>query len=173
MYVLVVRKLQTASTSPFGATMMLPVPFPNGPRDESVTGALHVLPLFTEACRPPDEGMKSTAEVDPFVETAMPPPLATNWGVLQVCATAIVAAAANATASTYVRRFSMVPPDRAKGFRNLTERLKLAGKAGRGERSGPIAIDDQIGGIHHGRDDVVSVRCCSVLAMTESLVVPA
>src|SRR5215475_6662515 len=112
MYVFVVRKLQTASTSPFGATIMLPVPFPNGPRDESVTGLLQLLPVFTEACNPPDGGIKSTAEVDPFVDTAMPPPLATNWGVLQVCAAAeIVAAAVSVITNTHVRKLSMVPPD--------------------------------------------------------------
>src|SRR5215470_1365598 len=111
MYVLLVRKLQTARTSPLGATMMLPVPFPKGPRDERVTGVLQLLPVFTEACSPPDGGMKSTAEVDPLVETAMPPPLATNWGVLQVWATAGRAAAAvSVMTNTHERKLSMVPP---------------------------------------------------------------
>jgi len=49
----------------------------------------------------------------------------------------------------------------------------LSVKPVEGERSGPIATDDQIGGIHHGRDDVVCDLWCSVLGMTESLVVPA
>src|SRR5215470_16246694 len=109
MYVLMIRKLQTARTSPLGATMMLPVPFPNGPKDERVTGVFQLLPVFTEACSPPDGGMKRTAEVDPFVDTAMPPPLATNCGVLQVCATAGSAAVAlSAMTNTHVRKLSMV-----------------------------------------------------------------
>jgi len=49
----------------------------------------------------------------------------------------------------------------------------LSVKPVEGERSGPIVTDDQIGGIHHGRDDVVCDLWCSVLAMTESSVVPA
>ena len=81
-------ELQTASTSPLGATLMFPVPTPKGRSVLSVTGVLHELPAFTEACRPPEGGMKSTAEVEPLVETAMPPPFATNCGVLQVCAKA-------------------------------------------------------------------------------------
>src|SRR5215469_9204651 len=86
MYVLVVRKLHTAKTSPFGATARLPVPPPKLSSEVSVTGVLHVLPVFTEAASPPDGGINRTADVLPLVATAMPPPFATNCGVLHVCA---------------------------------------------------------------------------------------
>lgn len=84
----VVRKLHTASTSPLGATAIFPAPLPKLPSEVSVTRVVQLLPVLTEACRPPDGGMNRTAEVLPLVATATPPPFAMNCGVLQVCATA-------------------------------------------------------------------------------------
>jgi hypothetical protein len=54
---------------------------------------------LTEACTPPERGVKMTAEVPaPLVETACPPPLATNTGELQVWAEARPAQARAVTA---------------------------------------------------------------------------
>src|SRR5262249_13308577 len=53
-----------------------------------MTGVLHVLPVLTEACRPPEGGMNSTADVLPLGATAIPKPLEINCGALKVCAPA-------------------------------------------------------------------------------------
>jgi short subunit dehydrogenase-like uncharacterized protein len=67
--------------------------------DVNVVGADQPLPVLTEACSPPERGVKMTAEVPtPLVETACPPPLATNTGELQVWAVAEPAQARAVTA---------------------------------------------------------------------------
>jgi hypothetical protein len=65
----------------------------------NVVAADQPLPVLTEACNPPERGVKITAEVPtPLVETACPPPLATNTGELQVWAVAEPAQARAVTA---------------------------------------------------------------------------
>src|SRR5882724_10298057 len=84
--VLVVPKSHTARTSPFGATAM----FAAAVADDKVTGLPHTPPDCTDACRPPESGVKMTADVPlPLVETAWPLPLATSCGELQVWAIAM------------------------------------------------------------------------------------
>jgi hypothetical protein len=51
-----------------------------------VTGLCQLVPDFTDACNPPEGGVKRTAEVLPLVATATVKPFATNCGELHVCA---------------------------------------------------------------------------------------
>ena len=59
---------------------------PVAPAVVMVTGVCQLAPDLTEACNPPEEGVKRTADVVPLVATATAKPLATNCGELQVCA---------------------------------------------------------------------------------------
>jgi hypothetical protein len=73
--------------------------------DVNVVGADQPLPVLTEACNPPERGVKITAEVPaPLIETACPPPLATNTGELQVWAVAGPAQARAVTAKVAALR---------------------------------------------------------------------
>ena len=76
------RKLHTAKTLPFAATAMSPV----AAAVVKLTGACQLAPDFTDACNPPEGGVKRTADVVPLVATATVEPLATNCGELHVCA---------------------------------------------------------------------------------------